>query len=140
MVLSPSIRHLPFTVALLLAAGCGDDGRPPLAEVRGTVTLDGKPLAGAGVAFKLEGARASVGWTDDDGKYELTFLRDIRGAAIGTHKVIVSTADEETPERLPARYNSQSTLTREVKPGKNVIDFELHSGEEPESARRRTYL
>ena len=37
----------------------------------------------------------------------------------------------ETTEALPARYNSESTLTRDVKPGENVSNFDLTSDEEP---------
>ncbi len=46
---------------------------------------------------------------------------------IGTHKVIISTASEESPEGLPEKYNWKSTLTREVEPGKNTLNFELSS-------------
>jgi hypothetical protein len=31
----------------------------------------------------------------------------------------------ERPERVPARYNSQTGLKRTVDPGKNTIDFDL---------------
>ncbi|MFO7901453.1 MAG: carboxypeptidase regulatory-like domain-containing protein, partial [Pirellulaceae bacterium] len=58
------------------------------------------------------------------------------GAKIGTHTVTITTArtvtDEEgnmtaTPEEVPSRYNFESELVEEVKPGKNTIDFELSS-------------
>ncbi len=32
---------------------------------------------------------------------------------------------DETGEAIPDRYNTKSTLQREVKPGRNVFDFEL---------------
>jgi len=115
---------------LLLSGACNRNQGPVLAPVSGTVTLDGKPLAGAGVVFKQEGARKSVAWTDEAGRYELTYFRDDKGAVIGEHKVIITTADSEAeiPESLPARYNQESTLKETVEAGKqNVIDFALTS-------------
>ena len=51
-----------------------------------------------------------------------------RGAKIGNHTIIISVRTELDPvERIPAKYNSRTTLTREVKEGKNVIDFDLKS-------------
>jgi hypothetical protein len=32
---------------------------------------------------------------------------------------------DEIIETVPARYNSQSTLEEEVKPGRNTLDFHL---------------
>ena len=113
----------------LLAGGCGGSGGPELAEVSGIVTLDGRPLEGAGVVFKREGARHSVGWTDDAGHFELTYLRDIRGAVVGVHTVKVTMADEEAgvPESIPARYNRETTLHRTVESGSNEFEFTLTS-------------
>jgi len=47
---------------------------------------------------------------------------------VGDHQVAVYTADEDHPgERLPERYNHESTLSRTVSPGRNSFDFELRS-------------
>lgn len=115
------------TVAVL--AGCGATDRPDLAEVQGTVTLDGKPLAGATVVFEpTEGGRASRGQTDAQGKYELIYLRDIKGAKIGPHRVSITTASEENlTERLPAKYHRQTTLSAQVDQGENTCNFDLKS-------------
>jgi hypothetical protein len=116
---------------VLLAAGCQRSGAPELAPVTGVVTLDGKPLADALIAFEPDdGPTASIAWTDENGTYDLEFKGGLKGALLGTHKVIVSKPEGEegeSTEALPARYNSESTLTREVKPGKNVFNIDLTS-------------
>ncbi len=115
-------------VVLLSMAGCSQGDRPELVPVKGTVLLDGQPLEGAAVCFKPEGTRTSRGLTDAQGRYELIYLRDIKGAAIGRHKVSVAMFSENPSTRVPAKYSQQSsTLTADVKPGENVIDFELQS-------------
>ena len=116
-------------VVLLSVAGCSQGDRPKLAPVEGTVLLDGQPLEGAAVCFKPEGARTSRGFTDAQGNYELLYLRDIKGAAIGRHHVSIATPSElSASKRAPAKYDQRSsTLTADVKPGENVIDFELQS-------------
>lgn len=34
---------------------------------------------------------------------------------------------ERVPEKLPAKYNTKTELTKTVEPGSNVIDFKLDS-------------
>ncbi len=116
-------------VAAATLSGCDRGDRPKLGEVTGTVTLDAQPLADAAVVFSpVTGGRQSMGITDSDGRFELTYIRDIRGAKLGRHKVSITTASEESPEEmLPVRYNAETTLTAEVKPGDNICDFPLTS-------------
>mgnify|MGYP003662987241 CR=1 FL=1 len=121
----------------LTIVGCGGQAgdQPDLGSVTGTVTLDEKPLAGVVVVFSPEKGRSSVGTTDSDGKYELIYVGDTKGANIGTHKISITTALGETAdegaapvkETIPAKYNTQTTLTEEVKAGDNVIDLKLTS-------------
>ena len=114
---------------LLAAGGCGGSSdRPELGQVEGTVTLDGNALAGATITFQPQQGKASRGVTDAQGHYVLTYLRDIRGAAIGPHTVAITTATEASPqEKLPARYNRKTELKKEVAAGPNTIDFPLES-------------
>jgi hypothetical protein len=108
-----------------------------LAKVTGTVTLDGKPLPGAAVTFSpSDGGRASQGFTDESGKYTLSFTLTKEGAIVGQHtvqlEVGVSMGEGETPPasklpQLPAKYNKKTELTAEVKRGSNTIDFDLTS-------------
>jgi len=114
---------------LLAAAGCcGNKDIPPLGTVTGLVTLDGKPLADANVAFAPELGRTSIARTDAAGRYELYYDGPNKGAAVGRHRVIITTMpsmDEANPILVPARYNVQTTLTAEVKADKNTFDFAL---------------
>ena len=123
-------RCLKTTHVLLVAvfSGCGQSG-PDVAPVSGRITLDGRPLASADVAFQPDGAqRASSGRTDADGRYELMFKRGQPGALVGQHTVRISVSREivRNPPQIPARYDTQSELRREVKVGEeNVFDFDL---------------
>ena len=118
-------------LGVLLLAGCSRGDRPSLGLVSGTVTLDGKPLAGARVIFEpVEGGRASTASTDNEGRYELIYIRTDKGAKVGPHNVRIFAGNSEQgrAEVVPARYNLQTTLRVEVKPGENERNFELTSG------------
>ena len=79
-------------VALLAATGCG--GRP--VGIKGKITLDGQPLAGATVEFVPEGdGRTAVGITDKEGKFSLSTYKPGDGALRGDYKVVI----KKTPER-----------------------------------------
>lgn len=115
-------------------AGCGEsDDIPDLGRVTGKVTLGGQPVAKATVQFLPKGGRPSVGITDANGLYELGYVRNSKGAVLGLHTVRISTyqkADEDSgepaaPETIPAKYNLSSTLSHEVKAGKNEFNFDL---------------
>jgi len=122
-----------YAVSLLLAVampawiGCGGSDRPDLGTVEGVVTLDGQPLANAAVQFDPGTVRSSTGVTDANGRYELVYIRDTKGAAVGEHTVRITTQTETQPETLPPRYHAESTLTATVEPGHNEIDFALTS-------------
>lgn len=133
---------LPCVVAtaMLLSAGCSSKSdQPALGVVRGTVTIDGKPLEGAIISFSpTKGGRVSQDKTDAKGAFNLIYIGSTRGAKTGEHSVRISTACEgvdpatgqmvEHEERVPKRYNSTDTvLAADVKPGKNTVDFELQS-------------
>ena len=120
-------------------AGCSSSGdQPKLGYVGGTVRLDGAPLADATVFFSpKDGGRTSVGHTDEDGKYQLSYIGEDSGAKVGTHVVRVTTSQEvedsrtgrtiHTPEKVPDQYNSRSDLLREVAAGSNTLDLDLKS-------------
>jgi hypothetical protein len=120
------------------AVGCGTDG-PVLADVTGTVTLDGKPLQGAVVTFapEKEGS-TSYGMTDAEGNYSLMYSRDKSGAMVGKHNVSVETerlTAEDMAEGVPVpefvpvpeKYKQPGALTANVEGGDNDIDFDLTS-------------
>lgn len=128
------------SLAMMVCSGCGQSG-PEVASVEGTVTLDGQPLPNASVIFVPEGGRPAAAMTDAEGHYVLTFSKDKQGATPGKHKVRITTfveADEGEgiegqPEKVPMKYNAQTTLEFVVEEGKkNIANFDLDSeGELP---------
>lgn len=129
-----SYRRFVMTGIAVLCFGCGGgvSDRPELGEVQGVVKFNGLPAGSAMVTFIPENGRPSFGVTDAEGKYQLMYINDIPGAAIGQHEVRITTFNPSTemvtvPEKFPAKYNSKSVLTAEVQAGKNTIDFNLES-------------
>lgn len=122
---------------VFLFMGCG--GPANVAEVTGTVTLDGRPLAGATVTFVPVDSSGvlSRGITDSEGKYKLVYDANYTGAAIGDYQVSISTfrggfPDDDPPrpkvlEQLPTKYNFSTELKTTVVGGVNQIDFPLDS-------------
>ncbi|MGD9857637.1 MAG: carboxypeptidase-like regulatory domain-containing protein [Planctomycetaceae bacterium] len=133
-------RCLVWIIAACLCMGCGGRGdRPELGTVTGTVFLDDQPLPNVWVMFNpTAGGRTSMARTNENGEYELMYLEGTKGANLGSHKVVIMTYHEDEIEEMRfnnepvkepilPRYNSQTTLTAEVKEGKNPIDFHLES-------------
>jgi hypothetical protein len=113
--------YLSLGLAAGLAAGCG----VRYSSVTGRVTFDGKPLQGATVGFYPAQGRGSHGLTDADGRYELVYTNTKAGVPPGRCVVRITTADVNTPEKLPARYHEKTELAEDVQPGGNVFDFAL---------------
>lgn len=134
-------RSLPRTNSLCVAiaicssallAGCGTSEKlPDLGQVHGAVTLDGAPLANARVSFSPDVGPPSAAVTDAEGKYVLRSKVGTAGAALGSHKVEISTDLNGTmrpeDEKVPAKYNRQTTLTANIQKGDNTVDFPLTS-------------
>jgi hypothetical protein len=119
-------------VSLVLVVGCsrsvGDV--PDLATVSGTVTMGGQPLGGVAVLFESGGGHGAAGTTNANGRYELMFRGETKGAELGPNTVRITTVlDFPTPpnykDPIPARYNVSSQLTATVEPGANTFDFAL---------------
>ncbi len=133
-------RLLCFAVLLVAAglSGCGggDEG-PELAVVRGTVTLDGKPVQGAIVQFVPLGGEGttSVAETDADGRYELQYTTNRSGAVVGECLVRIESGDPiivggenlGNREVFAPRYNTNSELKVTVESGKNEFNFDCKS-------------
>lgn len=126
-----------------LVIGCGQS-EVPLSHVEGIVLLDGQPLPNAIVEFQPEDPsgklRPSIGETGPDGKYKLRHTKHRHGAVRGKHKVMITTfspsGDGRFKERVPAIYNSGSTLIREVKDSANWHDFDLQSSPDQQTLAR----
>ena len=130
----------------LFATVIGCSGRPKnvAKKVTGTVTVGGKPLADAAIAFTpTTTGSASFSGTDAEGKYNLVWGnvrgKPIEGAQIGEHTVMISTFRQgnpdgkppkpDTPEKVPYKYRQGTGLPKAtVKAGVNTIDFALEDG------------
>lgn len=126
-------------MGLSFVLGCGPSG-PEIARVEGTVTMDGKPVAGAMVLFVPIGGRPSGAETDANGRYVLEFgSAGRKGAIPGMNRVEINTARlayekdgknfPAVKESIPAQYNRHTNLEFNVEKGKkNTADFALKSG------------
>jgi hypothetical protein len=138
-----------FSVLLLAAAGfvggCRDGDELPRQAVKGTVTLDGKPLESGEIQFQPDQSAAgtpavSGGASISAGAYAIDRAQ---GLTPGNYKVMIfshgdSKVDESAPpgevvapkgtieEQIPARYNAETTLKAQVSGDKaNVFNFDL---------------
>lgn len=138
--LKSSVRPGSVLFMLLGFAGCWGSDAPELADVWGTVTLDGKPLPNAALEFQPQDGTGtySSAMTDENGYYELIYSRTDDGAMIGTHSVSITTSlmlrdrgdgiSGRAPELVPPRYNRETELTAVVERGGTEINFDLESG------------
>lgn len=137
MKFSAALTSIPLLLAItvMTAIGCGGS-TPDVGLVTGTVTLDGQPLENAEVVFAPATGRPSTGLTDSGGRYELTYIRDVKGAVPGTHAVRITTRPESRPddyqgpafrETISAKYNTDTVLKAEVEAGANTYNFDLES-------------
>ena len=154
--LSACSNSFSLVTALLLLGGCNSAPSAnydsiELVQVSGNVTLDGEPLPNAVVTFEAEGGQFSYGLTDDSGSYTLQFDSEMEGVRPGkktvristTRKILglntedeageapsdeaASTSDEPAGERVPAKFNSESTLIADVTEDETAFDFDLQS-------------
>jgi hypothetical protein len=119
-----------------LTAGCGDSG-PKRYPVGGTVKYKGESIKYGNISFRADSG-ATGGADIKDGRYEIPASV---GLQEGTYRVAITYPDPKVPaprpdeppgpsapvrEMLPAKYNAQTELTAEVKPGTaNDVSFDL---------------
>lgn len=147
-VLTDLLGWLLLSAVCLVASGCSKSAGPPKVEklpVKGVVTLDGQPLAGARVTFlPKEAGGAAAGRTNESGAYELEGMAGRSSALQGPCKVTISRmlkpdgsppAPNEAPmavgaqESLPKQYSmpGSTTLSADVPAGGGTFDFPLKS-------------
>lgn len=131
-----------FAVAIV---GCGGT-KVEIAEVSGTVTMNGQPLEEVKVTFApdpeqmTEVGKASHAITDENGKYRLKYSGDQAefGAQVGVHRITAldimaeNSRDNPISVRIHRKYKvaSKTDLTYEVKSGgPHTHDFELESAQ-----------
>jgi hypothetical protein len=140
-------RRLATPLLCLALAGCSASTDPvdtlPRKGVTGTVTLDGQPLAQGKIVFDPAPGNQGPGGpaTADiaDGK---STIDKALGPVPGKYKVSISSRPsikfgpgqepgprpKMDPEKVPAQYNSETTLTQEITDQSvNTANFELKS-------------
>ena len=121
-------------VTLLALVGCSES---KTAEVSGTVTVDGQLVKRGSISFiPTDGNTPTAGGPIKDGHYSVMVPITAMKVKITAPKVIGKRKLYDTPdskevdvveEGLPAKYNQDTELTLEVKPGQNHKDFALQS-------------
>jgi hypothetical protein len=127
---------LTLFLAAVLPAGCGEEvaGDP----ISGTVSFQGKPLDHGSITFSPAAGQPTMsGGEIIEGQYSIPTEK---GLQPGIYDVRISSteggpaATDEMPgepppppkERIPAEYNSKSTLKAEIKAGsENKFDFTI---------------
>ena len=144
----PQNRRRPLAVAMLLTAsaalGCSSATEGireiPRVAVSGEVTLDGKPLPEGKIELVPLGSESGDTAVADiqDGRFSI--IRAV-GPSPGKHKVKISSRkslkiaegqepggapNKREPEKIPKKYNAQSTLEVDIPDsGSAKLDFPL---------------
>lgn len=123
---------------ILFTLGCSSGNGPDRAQVKGEVKVDGVPLEKGSIDFfPVDGTQGpSAGGVIENGKYDVARGK---GPAVGRNRIEIhgvkktgrkvpdhmapGTMRDETVEAVPADFNTNSTLVREIAPGSNVVDF-----------------
>lgn len=139
------LRGLLAGCALAALCGCGDS--VPLGQVRGTLTLDGRPVSNVVVVFVPDssGEHASIrsaGQCDDQGKFTLRCDTGVAGGVVGSHRVIVEdlslanaprapdgTITQFPRKRFPEKYSDplQTPLRATIRAGEQDIALKMSS-------------
>ncbi len=142
-----------LVTSCMMMTGCGGanyDG-PARGAVSGAVTFDGNPLPFGIMTLVPEGEGRRASGIVMNGEYTIS---EDRGPNAGSYKVEIlgyakappedtETQDTEDqdgeeegegdadlgPQILPAKYNTETTLTVEIAAGENTHDFTMTGGE-----------
>ncbi len=108
----------------VLLVGCGDPSS--VAEVTGTITSGGKPVSGVSVQLVPKDGKSPLGRgsADESGRYTIGRAMGKKGCAAGTYSVRLSEQDPGSQLlNIPKDMSTKSTLTFDVKPGRNTFDI-----------------
>lgn len=129
---------LSWLLCTLIFAGCGGETGPVTVPIKGKVTLDGKPVEKGTITFEpSDGKGGAYSAAIESGAYATNVelgpkrVRISAVKVIGRRKVYEGSKDspEEdiTQELIPPKYNSESTLDRELKAAAEDVNFDLTS-------------
>jgi len=129
-------RLTMVSVAMLILLGCGPANR---GSVVGVVSVEGEPVESGTIRFtRVDREGPSFGTKIENGNYE---IRAAEGPTVGTYYVTISgrratgkmipvdgtenLTYPETVRVVPESYETGNQLEREIKAGKNELDFDL---------------
>lgn len=136
-------RFLMIAV-ILCCFGCDKGDGVRRAAVEGRVTLDGVEIKEGTIAFRRsDNTQVATSGSISAGRYSIPADR---GPAVGSNRVEIramkktgrkvqapmsnpGVMTDETVEAVPSRYNGNSTLVTDIKPGVNVFDCAVTSKE-----------
>jgi hypothetical protein len=97
-----SVLLLPL-VCLLACAGCGRSDRARVAQVTGTASYKGQPIASGTIIFEVPGARPANGKIVDGKIMEVTTYEPKDGVPVGQARIAVfaTRASAESPSPAP---------------------------------------
>lgn len=118
---------LAFFILALVPLSCGDPRFKPVYPVKGQVTFDGKPAAGAAVTLHPQNVPEHP-WTkpsgevNENGEFTISTYKSGDGAPAGSYAVTIVwippnfAGPTEKGNKLPARYANKDTsgLTVEI--------------------------
>ncbi len=132
----PAMSACLAVLATAIFAGCGRGG-PAEAKVSGSIKFDGKPLETGTITFiPSDGKGATAGTEIKEGRYSLRVppgpkrveVRSPKSKPAPPAKPQAGPQSPPPPEEsIPAVYNSQSTISKEVKMPETKIDLDLTS-------------
>lgn len=123
-----NVRLMIGIILLGFVIGCSQSDRPPLGRVSGKVTMDGAPIEGLIVNFRPDEGRTATSETNAQGKYDLIYTYQVKGAKVGPSTVsFVWPTGAEGKKGIPAQFSEKSEIKFEVKSGSNIFDYNIRS-------------
>ncbi len=133
------LKHLAFAIlfcSVVLFAGCADAGK---ARLKGTVVFDGAPVEEGSISFlpadgttsRKASAAILNGEFDIPGdrapspgkfKVEISWMKKTGKKIASADPGIMA---DETKEAIPAKFNRETTLIRDLVAGENKLEFKL---------------
>ncbi len=124
---------LLLVVSAALGAGCNPHSAPPMAPVKGKVTLDGQPVTAGQVSLiptdSKDTAGLSSGNIGADGSYEI-HTAGAAGAPLGKYKVTVTPSMVPTPGATTMPTALWGAQYKD--PTKTPLNFEVVNNPEPD--------
>jgi hypothetical protein len=115
---------------LLAVSGCSDGG-PKIVRVAGKATYKDKPIPNLILQFNPPTGRPSSGFTDAEGKFDLDFEENRKGAQTGVHTVTIEWRasdpgeEQDILEGKRKRPKDIEAIFKKYGPGKQPLTVEI---------------